>query len=242
MSADTRTKTIRAEQGFTLVEITIVILITGLIIAGVMVGLNLIRASELRATIQQLGGFDAAINTFRAKYGGMPGDFNKAARMGMPSDGDGDGLLQDADGATVDLTGELTSFWVQLSMEGMISGSITLYTSGDNDMSVGTHFPRTKYSNNGIVAFEADEANYYYLGATNSANDTMQFVYDLTPGDAQAMDIKADDGIGSTGSVIAVDGAAPADNTGDCLDSFGGTDDYVLDSNALVCQLRLRFH
>lgn len=235
-------RTIRAEQGFTLVEITIAILIIGLLIAGVMVGFNLIRASELRATLQQLESFDAAVNTFRAKYGGFPGDFNKASRMGLPSDGDGDGLLEDADGATADLTGEITGFWVQLSTEGMVSGSFAFYTSGDNDMTVGTHFPRTKYSNNGIVAFNADQDNYYYLGATDSANDTMQFVYDLTPADAQAMDIKADDGIGSSGDVIAVDGATPADNTGDCLDNFGGTDDYVLDTNDLVCQLRLRFH
>jgi prepilin-type N-terminal cleavage/methylation domain-containing protein len=60
--------------GFTLVELSIVLVIIGLIVGGVLVGRDLIKASEIRSQISQIEQFKTAANTFKLKYGYLPGD------------------------------------------------------------------------------------------------------------------------------------------------------------------------
>ena len=50
------------QKGFTLVELAIVLIIIGLIVSSVLVGQNIIRAAELRATTTQLNKFQTAVN------------------------------------------------------------------------------------------------------------------------------------------------------------------------------------
>ncbi len=58
----------RASQlGFTLIELSIVLVIIGLIVGGVLVGQDLIKAAETRATVGQVEKYNAAVNTFRTK-------------------------------------------------------------------------------------------------------------------------------------------------------------------------------
>jgi prepilin-type N-terminal cleavage/methylation domain-containing protein len=81
-------------HGFTLIELSIVLVIIGLIAGAVMVGQNLINAATVRAQISQIEKYRSAVNTFRGKYGGLPGDLalNLASQFGFN--------LSDCDGAT----------------------------------------------------------------------------------------------------------------------------------------------
>lgn len=135
------------ESGFTLVELAIVLVIIGLIIGGVLVGQDLIKAAEIRATISQIEGYNSAVNTFRGKYQGLPGDIRNIDRFfdtttwaGMEN-GDGDRSIEmcasgdQADGlcAAADLVaitgaaapqhnGEALQFWHHLSAAELIPG------------------------------------------------------------------------------------------------------------------------
>jgi prepilin-type N-terminal cleavage/methylation domain-containing protein len=61
---------------FTLIELSIVLVIIGLVVGGVLVGQDLIRAAYLRAQIAQIDQYNQAVNTFYAKYQALPGDMN----------------------------------------------------------------------------------------------------------------------------------------------------------------------
>lgn len=88
-------------SGFTLIEMSIVLIIIGLVIGGIVVGRDLIRAAEVRATISTYQKLDAAVLTFKTKYNCLPGDCATASDFGFTSadypgyiNGDGNGEIE----------------------------------------------------------------------------------------------------------------------------------------------------
>ena len=57
----------RMRSGFTLVELSIVLVIMGLLAAGVLVGRDLIQAAALRSQISEMEYYNVAVQAFRAK-------------------------------------------------------------------------------------------------------------------------------------------------------------------------------
>jgi prepilin-type N-terminal cleavage/methylation domain-containing protein len=75
-------KNMRAEGGFTLVELAIVMIIIGLLIAGVLKGQELIGNARVTATVAQIKAIDAATSTFKDTYQDIPGDMiNPGVRL-----------------------------------------------------------------------------------------------------------------------------------------------------------------
>ncbi len=77
----------RYNSAFTLIELSIVLVIIGLVVGGVLVGRDLIKAAEIRAQISQIEQFATAINTFKLKYNYLPGDLplKEATAFGFPT-------------------------------------------------------------------------------------------------------------------------------------------------------------
>lgn len=69
------------EFAFSLVELSIVLVILGLLVGGVVAGQSLIRAAELRSVSTDYQRFLTATLTFRDKYFALPGDFTMASRV-----------------------------------------------------------------------------------------------------------------------------------------------------------------
>ena len=132
-----------AHGGFTLIELSIVLVIIGLIAGGILVGREMISAAEIRATITQIEKYKTATNTFRVKYGYLPGDisdpvasqygFIPRSACGTMGQGDGNGLIEGYRGACggfpgdglMVFRGETGVFWVDLSMANLMDGSFT---------------------------------------------------------------------------------------------------------------------
>jgi len=89
-------------KGFTLVELSIVIVIIGLLVAGISAGKGLIDSAKLNAVVSDATKYQIAYNNFRGKYNAIPGDMatasgyfsNCAPGDNSKCNGNGDGVIQ----------------------------------------------------------------------------------------------------------------------------------------------------
>ena len=88
-----------AQDGFTLVEIAIVLIIIGLLIGGIIKGQAMIRNAKVKRLVGDIDGMRTAVLTFQDRFGQLPGDENSATTpTGDTNNGDADGLMDDTDG------------------------------------------------------------------------------------------------------------------------------------------------
>ncbi len=193
------------KKAFSLVELSIVIIILGLLVASVTVGKDLIQAAQLRALITQLDSFETQVGTFQLKYNELPGDISNPNKRGLGNHaGDGDGLLEDdttgGDPDTIDY--EISYFWEHLNRAGFADGA---YDGDTTNGSLGETFPEAKHGG-GIVAYGLNGVNFFHVGITHSSNDSppnLVFKDTLIPEDAFSVDNKIDDGFPLKGNVVA---------------------------------------
>jgi len=67
------------EQGFTLVEIAVVLVIVGLLLGGIFKGQALIASTKTKSVISEVNAMTIAYQSYLDKYGAMPGDDKQAA-------------------------------------------------------------------------------------------------------------------------------------------------------------------
>jgi prepilin-type N-terminal cleavage/methylation domain-containing protein len=157
-------------RGFSLIELSIVLVILGLLTGGILAGKSLIRASELRAVSTEYSRWNTAVFAFRDKYFALPGDMANAqavwgaaancpgtAAQGSTTattcNGNGNGMLECV-GPTgsgtlcINATGvgsEWFRFWQHLANAGLIEGTFSgvAGTSG-NYHAIYTNSPASK--------------------------------------------------------------------------------------------------
>lgn len=215
----------KANRGFSLVELSIVLVILGLLVGGVLSGQSLIRAAELRAVTTERDRYATAVGTFRDKYFALPGDFPMATQFwgdqatgtaacadaavpdGTPGtcNGDGNGNIGSNGAANT----EALRAWQHLQLAGLIEGTYTGFTNGAPTPAVpGTNVPRSKLGRAGWGLFYRgftgsqiwqQSGNFLQIG-TSDVNGL--FIGTMNPSEAWNIDTKVDDGIPVTGSLL----------------------------------------
>lgn len=165
----------KSNFAFSLVELSIVLVILGLLTGGVITGKSLIRAAELRTIPTEISQFQTAAMTFKQKYFALPGDMANATQFWgrlngqctthtpAPSvtndgvcNGDGDGLVNPNTSGGSNNWNEGHMFWRHLEKSGLINGTFTGRSgSGTNDWNstAGINVPLSKISASGYIAF-----------------------------------------------------------------------------------------
>ncbi len=211
-----RPHTIAQQRGFTLVELSMVLLVIGLIVGGILVGQSLKVSAGIRSTISQVQQLNAGMNAFLGKYSYLPGDIpvNKnvaffGGTLGSPTippTGEptllGNGRFDDGASLTVGnagLTGELQDFWLYLSTARMIEEHYR--NPSPAQPVIGTNYPDTRMDKGGIIAVSEGSVNYWlFIGAATTTNDMdMGATSGMYPEEAFGIDIKLDDGLANVG-------------------------------------------
>ena len=253
--------------GFSLVELSIVLVILGLLVGGVLSGQALIRAAQMRSIPTEFGRYSAAVQSFRDKYFALPGDFNNATAfwgkdnvacagntgaVGSPGtcNGDGDGTIASAAVAT-GVTSERFQFWKQLALAGLIEGNYTGVATalGPGDI-IGTTSPkskmnaagwsaitRTNYGGDGAF-YKFDYGNMFSAGSQDVTDVTRGAI--LLPSEAWNIDTKMDDGLPTSGRVLGTwyNGVGCTSKADGTASTVSDVSDiYILSGTTIGCAL-----
>lgn len=220
--------------GFTLVELSIVLVIIGLITGGIVVGKSVLRSAALQQSLSEYQTFQTAMKTFQQQYNALPGDMDNAtdfwglaggtanpnnpACMAVSSttattcNGDDNKLVNTEEGFR---------WWQQLANAGLIDGR---YTGTKGPAGNIHHVPRTncptsetgKNSGWSVVSmgpftndaqvFDGIYGTSYMLGRAPAANQNNRTALgSFTPKEQWGIDSKADDGMPALGNFVVRD-------------------------------------
>ncbi len=214
---------ISQRHGFSLIELSIVLVIIALLVGGVITGQSLIHAAGLHTVSNDINKNTVALNSFRDKYMALPGDMPNATAF-WGTDAGGCGAWHAVTGPTTatcngnyDRMIATSAFslderflaWQHLANAEMIEGKFTGKSadSGNNTPARGRNVPQNKVRDSYWVIFwggpiDSADANFYegdYRNMSWLLRGTGGGA--LSPQDMLSIDIKSDDGKPALGKI-----------------------------------------
>lgn len=229
------------QNGFSLVELSIVLIIVGVISIAVYVGADLIQNAKENTIIADFQKYKLYTDQFKEKYEGYPGDLIDATTYfgaANTNNGDGDKVINPIDD-------EQYLAWQHLAFAGYIEGPFTgNNTSETIQPAIGFDVPESPiattpylYSSFYIEGYNQDLgtnflsnfillANLIYDPSNSGYLKLGQLAGAVLPNSAYNIDLKADDGIPTTGLIYGFgDSVTDILPDGDCF-----TDDGIANS------------
>ncbi len=115
----------RAQTGFTLVEIAIVLVIIGLLLGGILKGQEMITQAKIKNVVSDFSGISAAYYGYQDRYRAIPGDdLNAGTRWTGATSGNGNGQVAGTYNSQT-ATDESRLWWDHLRRAGFVAGNGT---------------------------------------------------------------------------------------------------------------------
>jgi prepilin-type N-terminal cleavage/methylation domain-containing protein len=220
------------KRGFTLLELSVVLIIVSLVIGGIILSRSLIRQAKVNAVLMEYDVYVKAIQEFQDKYQAIPGDMTNATTIWgaaicpnlgttpqfLTCNGDGNGRvgISSSAGVLTNPTGEWWLAWQHLANSGLIEGRYSGGVAASPIATIGTNVPASKLVPGGwTLLYYLNTPNLYghilsFGGASTSyTKDSV-----LTANEAHGLDEKIDDGIHNSGKVHNQGDAAWGGDTG----------------------------
>lgn len=228
-------------SGFTLLELAIILVIIGLLVASGTAGRHFIRQAELKSIVQSMENYNTSLHTFRDKYASWPGDMPNATEFwgtgaagvcpNATCNGDGnDRIIGDTGGPNQN---EGYRAWQHLALAEVIHGNFDgLGRGAGNEAIIGENVPKSPRVEGGYFLHYwgiPDKANALTFGAAQAGTYNAGAV--LSPDDAYAIDSKMDDGLPRVGNVWAMGNGG----AGSCYTASA----YNLSEDTIQCALHL---
>lgn len=234
----------KKQHGFSMTELSMVLVIISIIIAGALKGRVVIDAAKARSVISEVSQYRTSINSFFSKYGQFPGDFNDATTYWDPpgdtvtADGNGNGQI----GFKQDSVYEGYRAWEHLGFARMVEGAfLGSETTGVAELEIDV--PKSKTNGGYFIDYDVmglSEYNMLLLGApASNSDDASPTDIDgiLTPSLAMDIDSKVDDGTPTTGFVRG-DDDGDASSSSACVNSTV----YDLNDSTKSCMIGFRIN
>lgn len=214
------------ENGATIIELALVLIVIGLLLAGAVLGQNLVTNSQVRQIIAEHDQLQSAVLGFQDRFRGLPGDYADAIANieRVQYAGNGNGRVESSAVAlgSTGVSEEDVLVWDHLSKTGFILGTYTF----DLLPSVSA-VPRNRFG--GYIDFAFD-ATYGSAAPTAPMRHTLKTGNQIPVDLLAQMDHKIDDGTAlagalrfsthARGSVAPLPPGAP----GACVDAAGRWD------------------
>ncbi|MDH4190190.1 MAG: prepilin-type N-terminal cleavage/methylation domain-containing protein [Betaproteobacteria bacterium] len=221
----------RVQEGFTLVEIAIVLVIIGLLLGGILKGQEMIVQARIKNAIADFSGISVAYHGYLDRYRAIPGDDKGAGRWSGAVPGNGDGVLTGKYNAPTAATEpESRLWWSHLRYAGFIAGAGTSTDQPSNAFAgrIGVQTGDDAATIGPVLATVAPPVTGFSTLILCSAN--------IPDKVAAAIDAQIDDATHNTGSVRAQVQTSPNPAVKAALDP--AADKYVEDGAAqyTVCR------
>ena len=176
----------RIQEGFTLVEIAIVLVIIGLLLGGILKGQEMITQAKIKNIVSDFSGVSAAYYGYQDRYRAIPGnDPNAATRWIGAVAGSGNGQVQGKYNSQT-ATDESRKWWDHLRRAGFVAGA-------------GTEQPFNAVT--GLLGVQTGDAQTPVGAALGGFVSLIVCSANLPDKIAIAIDTQMDDGVPNTGTV-----------------------------------------
>lgn len=222
----------KKEEGFSLVEISIALLIIGILVAGILKGQDLLENARLKSLVSQVNEYRIATNVFQDRYGALPGDYAKASQYIDPSlsNGNDNGKIE---GQGLAVGQEAFSFWAHLAKANLISTPDTPSSGSAGSFNQGA--PKAKIGGGFTIQYNPFGEGHHWFVLGEKRGSSGQGA-GLTPLQAMSLDQRSDNGHPRQGKIRAKDGQDVA--PGSCVTSLGT---YNVKNTNKACVLYFQF-